>query len=396
MEPRAAVLRVRPEGSLPRPLGRGPPALSPYDVAVIGAGIVGASAVYAATRAGASVIALDAGVPGAGTSSTSFAWLNACKKEPEHYHRLNAAGMAAHRELARELGGAPTHHDGGSLEWAEGGEKEAELRERVARLAGRSYPAEFISRERALALEPGLGIPEHVREVAFFGADAWLDAPGLVRNLLDAATAKGAEVRPHTPVRSLRVTGPRVEGITIDGGEIVARTVLVCVGPTTKAFLEPLGVTMPVGRVFGLLTVTSRPSQPLGRVVHAPGVHLRPDVSGGLMLGADDLDGPVVETASAAARAEIAARMIERAGRVYPSARDVTLVEHRVGVRPMPDDRHTIAGRVPGFENAWMIATHSGVTLGPLLGRLIADEIVREVPSAMLAPFRPDRFAALA
>ena len=78
---------------------------------------------------------------------------------------------------------------------------------------------------------------------------------------------------------------------------------------------------------------------------------------------------------------------------LFRSARDVTLVEHRVGVRPMPSDRHTIAGRIPGFENAWMIATHSGVTLGPLLGRLLADELIRGAPSATLAPFRPDRFA---
>jgi glycine/D-amino acid oxidase-like deaminating enzyme len=112
------------------------------------------------------------------------------------------------------------------------------------------------------------------------------------------------------------------------------------------------------------------------------------------MLGADDLDGPVVEAASATGREEIAARLLERAGGVFPAARDVKLVEHRVGVRPMPADRHTIAGRIPGLENVWMIATHSGVTLGPLLGRLIADEIVRGTPSTMLAPFRPDRFAA--
>jgi glycine/D-amino acid oxidase-like deaminating enzyme len=370
--------------------------LSTYDLAVIGAGIVGASAVYAATRAGARVVALDAGAPGAGTSSTSFAWLNSCKKEPEHYHRLNAEGMAAHRELARELGGPRTHHDGGSLEWAEDEERAAELRARVERLASRGYAAEFISRERALALEPGLGIAAHVREVAFFGGEAWLDAPGLVRNLLDAATAKGAEVRTHTPALSLRVTGSRVDGIAIDGGEISARSVLVCVGPTTRAFLERLRVAMPVHRVFGLLAITSRPAQPLGRVVHAPGVHLRPDVSGGLMLGADDLDGAVVEGAQPAERAEIAAQMVARAARVYPSARDVTLVEHRVGVRPMPADHHTIAGRIPGFENGWMIATHSGVTLGPLLGRLIADEIVRGVRGATLAPFRPDRFSATA
>jgi glycine/D-amino acid oxidase-like deaminating enzyme len=41
-----------------------------------------------------------------------------------------------------------------------------------------------------------------------------------------------------------------------------------------------------------------------------------------------------------------------------------------------------------------MIATHSGVTLGPLLGRLIAGEIVGGTPSAALAPFRAERLRA--
>src|SRR6266404_3231802 len=102
-----------------------------FDVAVIGLGIVGASAVYAAAWAGARVLALDAGVPGGGTSGASFAWLNAVRKEPEAYHRLNAAGMTAHRQLARELGAAAGHHEGGSLEWATADESERELRTRV-------------------------------------------------------------------------------------------------------------------------------------------------------------------------------------------------------------------------------------------------------------------------
>jgi glycine/D-amino acid oxidase-like deaminating enzyme len=58
----------------------------------------------------------------------------------------------------------------------------------------------------------------------------------------------------------------------------------------------------------------------------------------------------------------------------------------------MPGDGHTIAGRIPGLTNSWMLATHSGVTLGPLLGQLIAGEIVGGPPSAILAPFRPERF----
>src|SRR5713101_1214946 len=118
-----------------------------YDVAVIGVGIVGASAVGALARAGARVIALDAGVPGAGTSSTSFAWVNSVRKEPEIYHKLNAEGMAAHRQLARELGADGGYHEGGSLEWSEGGDAERELRTRVARLASRGYSATLISRQ---------------------------------------------------------------------------------------------------------------------------------------------------------------------------------------------------------------------------------------------------------
>jgi glycine/D-amino acid oxidase-like deaminating enzyme len=362
-----------------------------YDLAVVGLGIVGASAVYAAAWAGARVVALDAGTPGGGTSGTSFAWLNSVHKEPEHYHRLNAAGMTAHRELSRELGGDAGYHEGGSLEWAEAGDAERELRERVRRLADRGYPAQWIARERALALEPALAVPDHAHEVAFFAADAWLDVPRLIDRLLAAAAARGADVRARTACTSIRPRGGRVEALAVEGGSITAASVLVCVGPATQAFLDPLGVAMPVGRVPGLLAVTSRPPEALHRVIHAPGIHLRPDAGGGLLLGAEDID-ELATNAAPSAHAALADRLLERAAGVVPAARGVKVVDARMGVRPMPADRHTIAGRIPGFTNAWMIATHSGVTLGPLLGRLLADEIVRGVPSPTLAPFRPDRF----
>ena len=77
-----------------------------FDVAVIGAGIVGASAAFRLSEAGRSVVVLEAGTPAGKTTGNSFAWLNAVSKEPEAYHRLNALGMEEHRRIAADAGAA--------------------------------------------------------------------------------------------------------------------------------------------------------------------------------------------------------------------------------------------------------------------------------------------------
>jgi glycine/D-amino acid oxidase-like deaminating enzyme len=360
-----------------------------FDVAVVGGGILGACATWYLTRAGRAVVLLEAGEPGSGTSANSFAWINAVHKEPDVYHRLNAAGVAAHAALASELGGDAGYHPGGSLEWTEDAAADEELRTRVTRLADRGYAAELITREAARALEPGLAIGAGARSIAFFARDAWLDAPRLIRTLVERAAAQGAEVRRGTPVRALRQSGTRVEAAVTDSGEVAAGAVLFCVGPATAEALATLGVKLPVRRVPGLLALTTAPSAPLGRVVHAPGVHLRPEPGGGLRVGATDLDKLITETTADPSLAET---LLERARRAFPPARDARLTEVRIGVRPMPEDGHTIAGRLPGLENAFVVVTHSAVTMGPLLGRLIAAEVAGSPPSPQLARFRPDRF----
>src|SRR5207237_112192 len=95
----------------------------------------------------------------------------------------------------------------------------AAARAGVARLAGRGYPAAFLPRERVSAMEPALVVPDDVREVAFYAADGWLDAPRLIRALLAAASARGADVRERAPVRSLGVRARRVQTVVAEGGE---------------------------------------------------------------------------------------------------------------------------------------------------------------------------------
>ena len=64
-----------------------------------------------------------------------------------------------------------------------------------------------------------------------------------------------------------------------------------------------------------------------------------------------------------------------------------------MGWRVLPGDRQTVAGFVGDDRTLYVIATHSGVTLSPLLGRLAREEITTGEDDPVLEPFRPSRFA---
>src|SRR5215210_4034214 len=111
-------------------------------VAVVGAGIVGSSVAYRLSEGGAEVILIDGAEPGSGTTSTSFAWVNANNKLPRDYFDLNLAGMRKHGWLRDEIRGGWLHPSG-NLIWAADEEQE-DLEKRVERLRSWSYAAEML------------------------------------------------------------------------------------------------------------------------------------------------------------------------------------------------------------------------------------------------------------
>jgi glycine/D-amino acid oxidase-like deaminating enzyme len=64
----------------------------------------------------------------------------------------------------------------------------------------------------------------------------------------------------------------------------------------------------------------------------------------------------------------------------------------RIGVRPMPRDERPMVGAIPGLDGFYVVASHSGVTLGPLWGRIAAAELLDGALDPRLSPYRPTRF----
>jgi len=60
----------------------------------------------------------------------------------------------------------------------------------------------------------------------------------------------------------------------------------------------------------------------------------------------------------------------------------------------MPADGQSVVGWLPGAGRVYVAVTHSGVTLGAHLGRLVAAEVAGGAELPELARYRPDRFAA--
>ncbi len=383
-------------------------------VMVIGAGVVGACVSYRLAEAGVEVVTVEAGLPAGGTSGATFAWLNAFRKTPRDYFDLNHASMTEHRVLAEELGGGWVHFDGGLTgAWDEAAA--AELGRTVERLRAWGYAVESITPDQAAEIEPDLDFSRALA-VVHTPREGWAEVTPLVTACLRAAVERhGARVRWGTRVVDVRRTGERiaevsvrkvaaagaaVEWIGVDG-------VVLCAGPRSDEVARLAGLDLPLGRVPGLLAITAPAPTSLRHVVHGPGYHLRPDGGGRIMLGSEQHDqaaaAAVLPAAPGSPRvpgdgAELAragAALLREGAGLLPALGLARVEAVRVGMRPMPPDGLPLIGPVPGAANVYAVVSHSGVTLGPLWGRVVAAELTG-TPDPRLEPYRPGRCSASA
>ena len=210
-----------------------------------------------------------------------------------------------------------------------------------------------------------------------------VEAAGAARALI---TASGATLMAGDGVRALKVAGGRVVGIEA-GGEMTCDAAVIAAGVATPTVLATAGIDMSLDAPPGLLLYTAPHEKLIQHVLVAPGVEVRQGSDGRLHVGADFIgtfDDFRPEDTMMRLMAGLRA-MLKGASRLRPDG-------FTVGERPTPSDGFPIIGAVPGIDGLYVAVTHSGVTLAPAVGDMLAREIVSGEIDPLIAPYRFSRF----
>ena len=363
------------------------------DVIIVGAGMLGTSTALRLAQAGCAVTVLEASRVGAGTSGISFAWLNANQKPPRPYHDLNVAGLHAHFALRDEFVSTPWLHDGDCIEVENEPAKRDKLAAKVRQLVDWGYAAEIVTPAQLAELEPDLDLAAlGDAAIAWFPDDGWIDPVLYAQSMMRAAQRLGAVLRTGVRVADLATEGGRVRGIVTTEGERIASDVVInCAGRLANDAIANEALRIPLAPRVGFLVFTPPAPTTLARVLRTPLIDMRPDGAGRLMLHDNAVD-PTLELDDPITPAMPEARaMVAAAARLFPGIAGIEPEAVRITVRPVPADGYSAIGPVPGIDGYYLAVTHSGVTMGAHLGKLIAQEVMG-TQSPALETFRPARF----
>jgi D-amino-acid dehydrogenase len=407
------------------------------DVIVLGAGIVGVSAAYAARARGLSVILADRREPGSETSygnagilssgsimplnqpslwnalpkyltnrhpalrwDPAWAVRNAdwvirflanaapsrLKPRATALHGLIGASLKLHREWIVKAGAAQRIRETGWLKaWRS--DAVAAAKAEQAFLAEYGIESRLLDRQDISALEPTI-LP--VYKVGLLHTQtASVDSPGAVvkayaRMFVDA----GGEIRQS----GIEAISPDGDGwrVTLADGTISTRHVVVALGPWSADLLRPLGYRVPLAFERGYhRQFKPNPARSLQRPIH--------DAEGSFLM--TPMEQGIRVTSGVELTARDAPSSFAQLDAVVPVARGVVEFGEAVGeawrgARPTLPDSLPMIGRAPRHDGLWLAFgnQHIGFTTGPATGAAIAAMIGGEAPAFDVSAFSPSRY----
>jgi glycine/D-amino acid oxidase-like deaminating enzyme len=217
--------------------------MTTLDVAVIGAGIHGASAAFHLATRGATVTVFDRGMPAGGPTGRSSAVCRA------YYTNefLACAARDSIRMMAnfRELTGADSGFRRTGALFLHPPEDNQQVEEAVAELTRLGITAELLEPAEIMRRFPhfdltGIGL-------GAWEADAgYADPAGTTLGLFNKAVELGAEPRLGRAVTGIQPKGSGAIVLTSDGARTPADRVLIAAGPWTGPLALDVGVKLPL------------------------------------------------------------------------------------------------------------------------------------------------------
>ncbi len=379
-----------------------------FDAIVVGGGIIGCTHAYYLSQKGLRVAIIEKGAIGGGTTANNFSWANATSKTASHdYHRLNALGVDMYDKLTKKFGAQviglnPTGAIGITRRSDQVNYKA--MRDQAETLVEFGYPCRWLGRDELLTLEPNLVIPQD-GEAMFTPTDKCVNASHFARFMAQKVKSTGGKVFEHCAALEIELNDSGdVSGLLCDQGLLQTARLVIATGPDTPQVLGELtgydgfSTRFPINRGPGLLVTTPPVREGFVRHLCHTDIdgefHFLPDFNGGLRLASDDADGQIIENQSPEHLRELAVGLLCRMQGIAPDFAGKALIDDcklAIGMRAYPEDGVSIAGAMPGAKGLFVIATHSGVTLAPALGNLMADLVADGAVAPMLAPFGLER-----
>jgi glycine oxidase len=364
-----------------------------FDVAIAGAGLIGASIGFELAQAGLRVAIFDRQQPGEGASWAAAGILSPAPENAATISMvpLGRASLALYPEFVAAILEISSQDVGyrakGTVEALFSGDVQAKLNTIVALHHGLGLLAEPLSADDARELEPALS--SELEAAVLRPDEASVDNRALTRAVAIAATQTGVKIFAGRHVQGIRQDGGRCTGLIVDCEKIEARWTVIAAGCHSTE-IEGVANYAPVRPAKGQMIALRAKNASIERVLWSEQVYLVPRNDGRIVAGATvEYVGFDKEVTAGGLQ-----KILDGAIEIAPALADSKIEEAWAGLRPDSPDHLPIIG--PAGLDGLLIATghfRSGILLAPVTARLIREWITTQsVSTADWTRFSPMRF----
>ncbi|MGB9341826.1 NAD(P)/FAD-dependent oxidoreductase [Trichococcus sp.] len=348
-------------------------------IAVIGGGIVGATASYYLAKAGHSVSVFDSGKGQATAASAGIIcpWLS--RRRNKKWYRLVSEGAAFYDKLLADLASDGLKTDAyarcGALILGQSVDYLQEVHDRALERREQAPLIGNVAILKGTELKKIFPPLSNVEQALYVGGGARVDGRELTKTLLQATTQYGGTILKET-VSLTKDNDGTLSILTPDGPPQRFDAVILAAGAWLPQLLQPLGYTVDVRGQKGQLVVLhqNEDSDPQNYPVIMPQgeIDLLPFGKGKTVIGASHENDKGYDLQP---DPSVTDPMLEQALTWLPNLKEAATMAIRVGTRAYTSDFSPFFGSVPGLQNCFAASGlgSSGLTSGPLIGYLLAE-----------------------